>query len=170
MHTIRLRGPWQLEPVFRHVLAPDGSWTRELDYGDELPAACHQTMPADWSASLGTDFLGSVRYRRTFQRPTNLQPNDWVWLVVEPPRSSAGVHLGHHYLGSVCSGQSAARFEVNSLLEDRNELTIFVSHPLLDGAGDPPDDGSVEAPGGLVGEVRLEITEGSEAPGHWTRV
>ena len=86
MHTIRLRGPWQLEPVFRYVLRADGGYDR---LADGLPAAARMQVPADWSAALGGDFLGRVRYVRTFNSPPGLQPDERVWLVVEPQRSAA---------------------------------------------------------------------------------
>jgi hypothetical protein len=44
-------------------------------------------------------------------------------------------------------------------LEDHNRLEIVVDHPALDAAGAANDDGGTRLPGGLVGEVRLEIEE-----------
>ena len=62
MHTIRLRGPWQVEAVARYVPQPDGSYR---PVHDGLPPTARATMPADWSGSLGADFLvthpGSAR-------------------------------------------------------------------------------------------------------------
>jgi hypothetical protein len=44
-------------------------------------------------------------------------------------------------------------------LEDHNRLEIIVEHPLLDGTSQPEADDRTDSPGGLVGEVRLEIEE-----------
>jgi hypothetical protein len=151
MHTIRLRGPWELEPVQRFVLRPDGCY-KLLE--DGLPAAGRMKMPADWSGLLGADFLGRVRYRRTFQKPTGLESGERVWLVVEGPRSRAVVELNRKRLGD-----AGERFDVTGLLENYNRLEILVEHPAVDASGAPVDDNATGETGGLVGEVRLEIEE-----------
>ena len=164
MHIIRLRGPWELKPVLGLVVAADGLWTRKRTAAADLPNACRQTMPADWSATLGQDFAGCVSYRRSFHRPTNLQSSDSVWLVVEPPRSTAAIHLNGELLGSASEGEPAARFEINARLKDRNQLEIFVSHPALDSDGNPAQNTGQEPAGGLIGEVRLEISSVGDTP------
>lgn len=116
-------------------------------------------MPADWSQILGGDFLGRVVYRRTFQKPTGLESGERVFLVVEPTRSWGVVELNRKRLGEVFSGPGGGRFEITEVLEDHNRLEIVVEHPALDGAGSGNDDGQTSLPGGLVGEVRLEIEE-----------
>jgi hypothetical protein len=67
------------------------------------------------------------------------------------------VRLNGQMLGFVRSGASAGRFDVTRLLTEKNTLEIEVEHPVLDDGGHPPDDGSADFTGGLVGEVRLEI-------------
>ena len=153
MHIIRLRGPWQLEPLARYVARADGSYDRTTA---DLPAAFQATMPADWSATLGPDFVGVVRYARNFQRPTGLEPGDKVWLVVEPPRSTATVRLADQDLGTVSHGEPAARFDITQLMADHNDLEIVVRHSKFD-EDHPTGRDPLDAPGGLVGEVRLEI-------------
>jgi hypothetical protein len=151
MHTIRLRGPWQVEPVARFVLQPDGTYK---PVEDGLPAAGRMTMPADWSGLLGADFLGRVRYRRTFQKPTGLESGQRVWLVVEAARSRGVVELNRKRLG-----EAGGRFDLTDQLEDHNRLEIVVEHPALDARGMPDDDSDTRSIGGLLGEVRLEIGE-----------
>jgi hypothetical protein len=148
MHTIRLRGPWQLEPILRFVPQAGGNyrWVQ-----DGLPAEARETMPADWSASLGADFLGRVRYHRVFQKPTGLKSGERVFLVVEPPCSHGTVGLGGVELGAVEQAGAPGRFDITQRLEDHNRLEIIVEHPT------PGRDPS--RTGGLVGEVRLEIEE-----------
>lgn len=116
-------------------------------------------MPADWGGTLGYDFLGLVRYTRNFNRPTNLESRDRVWLVVEPPRSCGLVRVNGNELGPVRFGASPGRFDITPLLGDHNLIEIDVEHPELHDNGYPGDDGSICIPGGLVGEVRLEIEE-----------
>jgi len=157
MHTIRLRGPWQLEPVFRYVRRADGRFER---HENGLPAAARMQMPADWGAALGGDFLGRVRYVRTFNAPPGLQPEERVWLVVEPQRSLARVVMVDETLGEVRADGPAQRFDITHRLSSHNRLEIFVDHPaLVDLDGDGEGGGGEWEPGGLVGEVRLEIEE-----------
>ena len=157
MHTIRLRGPWPVEPLQRFILQPDGSYSVTED--DLPPPVGRATMPADWSALFGAEFLGRVRYRRTFNKPTGLESGERVFLVVEPARSEARVMWKGDVLGFVCSGQAAGRFDITDRLEDHNTLEIWVDHPSLDCMRSTVGDPAVLPPGGLVGEVRLEIED-----------
>ena len=155
MHTIRLRGPWNVEPVARFVARGGGAF---LASADELPAAAKVTMPADWSATCGADFLGRVRYSRIFQTPTGLDDGERVFLVVEGPRSRCAVELNRKQLADGLAWGGVGRFEVTKLLEDHNHLEIVVEHPALDECGMAKED-DADVVGGLVGEVRLEIEE-----------
>ncbi len=144
MHVIRLRGPWQVEPLARYVPQSDRSRTA---LSDDLPAAARATMPADWSATLGAAFLGRVRYSRSFHQPTGLDFEERVFLVVEPPRSRGVVELNRKRLGEVSWGGAPLRVDVTDLLGGDERLEIVVEHDVA---------GSV---GGLVGEVWLEIED-----------
>lgn len=157
LHVIRLRGPWQLEPIERYLIGGDGQCVRSTDV---LPPTTRATMPADWSESLGRGFRGSVRYHRVFQWLTPLETGEQAYLVVEPPRSRGIVSLGGEVLGEVVWGGPPGRFHVTQRLRDRNRLEIVVEHPVLDARRRPDDDDVLPLPGGgLVGEVRLEIEE-----------
>jgi hypothetical protein len=147
LHTIRLRGPWSVEPVERYVLDAGGRYERSTA---GLPAAVKMTMPADWGAVLGATFLGLVRYQRLFQKPTGLDSGERVWLVVEAPRSRGTVELNRKRLG-----EAGGRFDITECLEDHNRLEIIVEHPAFDAR----DGGDTRSPGGLIGEVRLEIED-----------
>jgi hypothetical protein len=98
--------------------------------------------------------LGLVRYQRIFQKPTGLDSGERVWLVVEAPRSRGSVELNYQRLG-----EAAGRFDIIEYLDDHNRLEIVVEHPALDARGVARDDGDTRSPGGLIGEVRLEIEE-----------
>jgi hypothetical protein len=155
LHTIRLRGPWELEPVARFVQLDDGRYERI----DGPLITVRAKLPADWANALGRDFLGSVCYRRTFQRPTGLKQGQRVWLIVEPPRSCCVVTLNDYSLGAVLGVGDPGKFEIRELLRDHNWMDILVHHPSLDAAGFAKNDINSQMPGGLVGEVRLEIDE-----------
>jgi hypothetical protein len=140
----------------RFVLQLDGSYK---PIADGLPAAGRMTMPADWSGLLGADFFGRVCYRRTFQKPTGLESGERVWLVVEAARSEAWILWKSELVGFIHPGDVEGRFDITDRLEDHNALEIYVDHPALDcmrsKVGNPVD----LPPGGLIGEVRLEIEE-----------
>jgi hypothetical protein len=152
MHTIRLRGPWELEPIERYLPRGNGVYDRS----NHVPPRNRATMPADWCAVMEPDFLGVVRYGRTVYRPTNLS-GERVWLVVEPARSLAVVRVNGEVLGRVRFGSELGRFDITPLLVEHNRVEIDVEHPALDENQSAPDDDSRLVPGGLTGEVRLEI-------------
>jgi hypothetical protein len=156
MHTIRLRGPWQLEPVFRYVRRENGGIERRAD---GLPSTARMQMPADWREAFGGDFLGRVRYLRTFHAPPGLQFDERVWLVVEPQRSMARVVLVEETLGIVRAEGPTQRFDITHRLSPTNKLVIFVDHPGDETDGASFDELAASPPGGLIGEVRLEIEE-----------
>ena len=158
-HLIRLRGPWDYEPLERSVAAGAPA----SDAPDEMPPPGRAQMPADWGAAPGADFRGCVRHRRRFNRPTGLEPHERVWLVLEGADGWAEVSLAGHRLGHVGGYALGAQFDVTALIEDRNELVVDVTRPHGDAAGEQPlRSGREHLPGGLVGQVRLEIRAG-----HW---
>jgi beta-galactosidase/beta-glucuronidase len=152
IHSIRLRGPWRYEPLARSVLQSDGTPTETTN---GLPPAGKVAMPGDWGATLGRAFRGRVRYRRAFGRPT-IEAGERVYLVIEAVDAEARVLLNGQPLGETRGGP--ARFDVTALLRPRNELMVEVSLPVH-----PPDEerqirgARAGLPGGLIGEVRLEI-------------
>jgi hypothetical protein len=163
-HVIRLRGPWNYEPLARFVTLPDGSAGTT---NTELPPAGVIELPADWGIVLGADFQGRVRFTRRFGCPTGLDSTSCVWLVIDDVDWQAEVSLNDHSLGTaVCSqsvdSQSAlkcpARFNVTSHLSPQNRLSIVVTSPILnaDYVRVPRRD-RIGQPGGLNGLVRLEI-------------
>lgn len=157
-HTIRLRGPWQYEALARTVLQKDGSTIAEPG---ELPPPGTIQMPADWSDTLGEDFRGRVRYTRRFGRPSGLEAEDRVSLVLSGIRGRATVCLGAQLLGELAWEQQTAAFEVTSLLLARNELIVEVELPRVADTQDTPESPAAQS-GGLFGEVYLQITNRSE--------
>ena len=82
------------------------------------------------------------RHTRRFGKPTNLDPREQVWLVIEPCQGDLTIELNGKAIGSAANG-AAFEFDITTLLAPRNELRIDVS-----GTGDQSR---------LTGEVRLEI-------------
>lgn len=157
-HTIRLRGPWQCRPFARTVRLASGESAAEVG---ELPTGGRAEMPADWGALLGAGFRGRVRYTRGFGLPTGIEPEQRLDLVVDAVDAFGQVSLNGQLLGSV--GSEIARFEVTALLKPRNELVIEVELPRLTPESAPlPRPGREGFPGGLIGEVRLEILDNDD--------
>jgi len=172
VHAIRLGGPWRLEPTGRFLPA-DVGLPRLV--AEDLPEAQTAKMPADWSSVCGPEYCGQVRYTRRFHKPQGLEDREAVWLVVEPARSHAEVWLNGQRLGELSCADSRLRVDVTKLLIDFNELAIVVTHPAVENPVENPVDKPVDKPsrvdklnravhsalapepGGLVGEVRLEI-------------
>jgi hypothetical protein len=156
MHVIRLRGPWEYEPLARAMRLETGDW--QLQTAD-LPPGGRASVPADWGATLGPEFRGRVRYMRRFGQPTGLSPSAQIWLAVDGVDAFASVSLNGESLGEVVGPEFQAQFNVTEYLKPRNILILDIEKPKL---GAPGGHGSVSdsrpgSPGGLIGEVRLEI-------------
>lgn len=132
MHIIRLRGPWQIVAL-------------EAESDETTTAAVTAVVPGDWAAALGADYHGRARLTRRFGSPTNLAPEEKVFLVVGAADCQAKVVLNGELLGEQDSSTGECRYDITRLLRPRNELRItLASRP------DQP---------GKIGEVRLEIDD-----------
>lgn len=166
-HTIRLGGPWTYCPLARRVDSSDaprgeggpaaGSLTTV-----NLPASGRAQLPGDWSASLGADFQGRVRYLRNFNWPARLEPGERVELVIAALVGSATVTLNDQPLGACQTTSTPWRTEVTRLLAPRNQLEITLEFP---GADDSNPTVAPAVVGGLTGEIRLEISTLEESAG-----
>lgn len=154
MHVIRLRGPWEYEPLGRFVKTASGEWGEETA---DLPPGGRTKMPADWSADLGVGFVGRVRYTRRFNCPTNLGPLERVWLVFDGIDHQAHVALNGQPLGELRGSLGAHRVEITPVLLPQNVLAVDVSLPAEVFADEQVRGRRAGRAGGLFGEVRLEI-------------
>jgi hypothetical protein len=93
-----------------------------------------------------------ARYSRRFNRPTNLDPEESVWLVLEGVDVEAEIALNGRSLGKVGEASDTTRFEITAMLEAHNMLSIDIPLRLADNCVSP---GNRELP---AGEVRLEIS------------
>ena len=154
-HIIRLGGPWEYEPLSRVWI---GACHVRRESVESLPPAGRVQLPADWGATLGADFRGRVRYTRRFGLPTNLEPAEQVWLVVEGVDYFGTLALNGQSLGKLAGYRRPAEFQVTELLLPRNSLTLEVELPQYDStAASPVRPGRERLAGGPIGEVRLEI-------------
>jgi beta-galactosidase/beta-glucuronidase len=128
-HRIRIRGPWDYEPLESHPAT--GS----------LPPAGQMTLPCRWRDGGLGDFVGRVRFRRRFGYPGRLDAHERVWLTFAGVEAVADVWLNEAFLGRHEGGEPF-EFEVTPLLRTRNELRV---------------DAEGEGDGGLWGEVALEV-------------
>jgi beta-mannosidase len=139
-HRIRLRGPWECEPLARMLVRPDGGVET---LSGPLPAACRMTMPCRWNEGGLGDFAGRVRFRRRFGYPGRIDAHERVWLTFAGVDAVAEAHLNGHSLGRHQVVNRPFEFEVTALLQARNELIVDVEAP--------------SGNGGLWGEVALEV-------------
>ncbi len=128
MHVIRLRGPWELAI---EAAASDAS--------RRVPASQRITVPCNPGELLGADFAGQVRLIRPFNTPTNLDPHERVYLVLEglPPAAVLALNGAALPCPADCD---PARVDITAGLALHNRLEV-----------------TLELPGGSLGEVRLEI-------------
>lgn len=98
------------------------------------------TIPGTLRDGGWAGFRGPVSFQRSFGKPTNLDANEQVWLVLEHVEGAAEVRLNGETIGTM---NATARFEIKERLAVRNELVVEM---------DARDDGC-----GIVGEVILEI-------------
>lgn len=130
-HQIRLRGPWECEPLVRRL-------------GDAaLPAKRRMTMPARWRDGGLADFAGRVRLRRHFGYPGRIDGYERVWLTFAGVEGVADVRLNETPLGRRSGTAGPFEFDVTALLRQRNDLCVEIED--MTGAG------------GLWGEVALEV-------------
>src|SRR6516162_1600298 len=90
-HRIRLRGPWECEP-----LRQQGGNAEQA-----LPPPFRMTMPCRWSEGGLPDFSGRVRFRRSFGYPGRIDTHERVWLTFAGIGGEAEIRLNDHLLGRI---------------------------------------------------------------------
>jgi beta-galactosidase/beta-glucuronidase len=131
-HRIHLKGPWELE-------SPDPTSTGRV------------TMPADWQSLFGTA-AGRAVFRRRFHSPTNLEPDDRVWLVFDGVGGQGTVRINGEDVGRLQSSDQPQRFDIFATLQPFNEATVELEF----------DPATAATPGGLFAPVALEIESSHE--------
>jgi hypothetical protein len=139
MHSIRLRGPWEL------YLPGSGEPQRV-----EMPVTWQTLLALTAQAPLPSP----ARLLRRFGLPTGIAPTDGLRLVIESSATSCHVELNGQPLGRIAPSQQTSSFDVTGLLATRNELVITLELTR-------PETGQAESPYPL-GEVRLDINPQQE--------
>jgi hypothetical protein len=135
-HPMRLRGPWNWA-----TLAPAETKTGTVN------------VPADWGEILNHEFAGPVRFSRHFQAPSQLEPHERLFVVVQGIDAAGTVRVNETELGQITGGYPAsAAFDITPLLAPRNRLEIDVTVP-----PGTPRYGREGKAGGIVREIRLEV-------------
>lgn len=151
IHTIRLRGPWRYEPLFRIIRTPAGELVEQTC---GMPPPGRVEIPSDWGKILGADFRGRVRFRRRFHCPTGLTRESVVKLVVQQVADFGFVELNGKRVGDIPPCAVGTRFQITRYLSASNDLSVVVERA----AESTPDRAiGCPQPGGLIGDVFLEI-------------
>ena len=103
---------------------------------------------------MGASFRGRVEFRRRFGLPTQLNPGQAVWLVFESVDFQASISLNEIEVGTMRLGDDAFRVEIGEQLQHSNHLRVVVDLPVEVDRGERNP-----LAGGLIGSVRLEISE-----------
>ncbi|MGF1578297.1 MAG: hypothetical protein ACFCD0_02915 [Gemmataceae bacterium] len=138
-HRIRLRGPWECEPLGAFVERPDG----QVEVSEStVPGRFRMTMPCHWHEGGLENFRGLVRFHRRFGYPGQIDEDERVWLTFVGWTGTGNVSVNGQSLIEEHEGAPCA-FDITSLLRPNNELLVEIE--------------SVSPQAGLWGEVALEI-------------
>ncbi len=105
-HRIRLRGPWECEPI-------------------NGPPAWRVTMPSGWIDAGLADYHGLARFTRKFGYPGRLDDTEHVWLTCDGCTGCREVRLNGQLLTQESCGVFA--FDVTKILAERNQLEVLIS-------------------------------------------
>jgi beta-galactosidase/beta-glucuronidase len=91
-------------------------------------------------------------FRRRFHCPTNLEPDDRVWLVFDGVGGEGTISVNGEVVGRLQSSGEPQRLDVATRLQPFNEATVELE---FDPAGE-------QNPGGLFAPVAIEIESSHE--------
>lgn len=134
VHRIRLKGPWDYE------------WLQGAPIND-APASGRIHMPSDWQEAFG-NASGVVKFTRHFQRPTNLDVDERVFLVFEGIGGAGEISLNGERLTRSTESVWESAVDVTAQLQLRNQIVACLDF-------DP--QGTPDIPGGLWKSVVIEI-------------
>ena len=143
VHSIWLHGPWQAS-LQRVDSKP---------FVNDVPEQMRLHIPGNWDGWLGSSFRGLVHMQRDFGLPTNLVEQQKIGLVIEEIDFRASIWLNGQNLGQHQLGDSPFRCDIRPLLQARNRLRLEIELPTDAERGERNS-----MSGGLIGEVRLEIS------------
>jgi hypothetical protein len=107
-HRIRLRGPWECEPI-----------------GADVPPPRRVLMPCRWLDAGLAGFHGQAIFSRKFGYPGNAdRETEHIWLTCGGVSGCVGVNLNGHRLADQPGTDFA--FDVTQLLAPRNRLEVII--------------------------------------------
>ena len=107
-HRIRLRGPWECEPI-----------------GIDAPAARRVTMPARWAETGLAGYRGLARFIRNFGYPGKADPElEHIWLTCDGCSGCREVRLNGTLL--VQSPGETFAVDATSFMSARNQLEVVI--------------------------------------------
>lgn len=136
-HRIRLRGPWQCEPL-------DG------------PAPRRVIMPCRWFDAGLANFHGSARFTRRFGYPGRVDDSEHVWLICDGCTGCTEVRLNGQLLAQQACSSFA--FDVTPILSQRNQLEVLIQGD-TDGAGVWGDVAMEIRKDAFLADVHIERSE-----------
>lgn len=147
VHQMTLRGPWEYQ-----WLKPDAPTSADsADPPQTSPSQPGKVkMPTDWQSQFGA-VAGTVLFNRHFHKPTNLDANESVYIVLTGFGGTGKASVNDEPLGAFTDQddhESRAEFEVTRLLKPSNQLALEIEY-------DPSSQD--QRVGGLWGPVVLEI-------------
>ena len=148
LHRINLKGPWNYEwldgPHRRNTSSPGED---DSEFSEVLLNHSRVRMPSSIEDAWGA-VTGTVRFRRRFQRPTNLDPHERVHIAFDGLGGSARVLLNEKQIAELRDVESTRSVDVTEQICPTNTLTVDLHWN--------PDE-SAQSAGGLWGAVAIEI-------------
>lgn len=138
VHRMSLKGPWDYEWIEFH--------SRENSAID-FEQSGRVKMPMNWDTHFG-DINGTIRFLRRFHQPTNLDPDEQVWIVFDGVGGRGFAWMNGHKLGPLKTSAQQQRFEITEYLQPNSEIITELTVPSSE---------NHHMPRGLYAPVALEI-------------
>ena len=133
-HVIRLRGPWRCVPLSRTVILEDGTLRDDCE---DLPSPTQLSLSDSELAPFGEDFTGRVLMQRSFHRPTGIDTETSMYVVVNLGGSSGLIWLNDELLGEIPATSGCHRFAMGPSLSLHNRLSVELQLESADAQDSP---------------------------------
>lgn len=157
LHRMNLKGPWDYEWLDGpHSVSNSTVGETEGIPNSFLLPHSRVRMPSSVEDAWGV-VSGRVRFRRRFQKPTNLDPHERVHIAFDGLGGNATVTVNDSLLATLCNVTEPCSYDVTSCLGPTNILQVeLLWNPL---ENDPSHGDQIR--GGLWGAVGIEIHDAS---------
>ncbi|REJ73992.1 MAG: hypothetical protein DWQ34_26640 [Planctomycetota bacterium] len=113
-YQIRLRGPWQV------------AWLGSGPPAEEQPTFDTVYLPESWKELFGAA-PGRALFRRRFNRPTNLAPDERVVIVLTDVPGEVVLRCNTHEITAAGASGPQQRYDVTEHLRDFNLLEVEIT-------------------------------------------